>query len=929
MLEPDKRLVLRNPIARLESGSADINTILTTNFRKEDIRKLYRLCDYYYGFTILGTAIDKMAEFPLANIYIVAKTRQTRDKVSRMLGKIRLMEKLKCSNVNLMRHGISVVSVMQPSSKMITCKHCDHSYLLEDLIDSDGNPQYRYDDGKFYFNCNHPDCTHKGESEFASSDKRSGQADKLRLINREVYYITILENEITGDREYYYQIPPGTKSLIKKKNHFALCTTPDIFLKAADSATAKKVKLDTARTFVFEMGPAKIDGMPIPPMARSVMTMLRRGKFDRANMKIADDMMIPMRMLFTVDRAGNNRVPNQNSGMLNLAQNATKLREEINKWLADNSYMPIVPMEVGSKDFWGDGKMLVLDPLLTSTTKDALAEIGVAIEFIYGGATWSRQNVSAIVLENTIWNMAMRTQELLDYISEQIQESIGKDEEIGIYIKPPRIVEGLSEMSFLKAGMDDGDITKHTYYGRMGIDYDAENEMGDEELEGIKENIIEKAKMQVEAEIAASEMKLEFGKKQADVQRREQLKDQLALAAVKADDMASSIKLQKEMLYENARVQKMLTDDQFEKQKSVMDENELRELRMMKANIANNIKMMREQMHVQTDSMKQQALAEREVQKELQSLDQQEQEDQYIQMANQGLTEEDQQAMASMSEEEQRGYLINLGMKVEMDQFYENLPDEEKESLSQMPEEEKYQQLQSMMSAAQEEESLNQPTDEKSQDKMIEKKTEEEDIYQIAMAIRNATTPEEVEKLKYELMQEDATKYSKVMNLLQELEVQYQTEGIMKAKPGDEMSLITMVRDKMPEIADKVTQRVREQLILMHQAKLYAGQLYRLKDKPDKQAEALEAIAENAPDFFKAQIVSFYKAMLEDEVTEYYLSRGIAKKREKLAQYYDLAMQEMAAKLKGMPEEDRKQYLEMLKQEDTEAYNKVLAIIGG
>jgi len=912
-------------------GATSVSQLLQYKVEKNDIQKIYRLCEYFYTFTIVGTAIDKLAEFPLSGIYVVASKSETRQKINKLLRKMEVHQKIKSSNINGLKLGISVVSVMSPSQKIITCKSCGQAYQLSDLAEN-GIPQYKYERGKFKYKCSNPDCDSFNVLRvFIATDKRNGKGDKLKISVRSPYQIVNVTNEITGEKQWYYQIPPTTKKLIQQKNHFILCTTPEMFLKAGISSKAMKILLDEKSTFVFETNENYIHGMPIPPMARALRTLIRREKFHKANSVIAEEMLVPLRMMFPIDRSGGTQMPSTQSRVLSISSHSQKVRSEIEKWRKDKSYIPVLPIEVGSKDFWGNGKMLALEPLLDMTTKDLLAEIGIPIEFIYGGATWSRQNVSAIVLENTIANMATRSQQLLDHVSEKLQEVIGADEKISIHIKTPRIVEGLAEMTFLKDAKDKREITEHTYFGKLGIDADAQKEMLPEEDSTVRDRLIDEVKRNTEAEIEGARMKLNFRKEEAGIERNESLKDSIAMGAIKADEMAAEIAAKKKMLQVDVSAQEYMAGLDMENQKSLLSDQEESQIRAMDKNIKDNIKMMVAQMKVTTEGMKEQARAEQEIQQEMGEKEQESAENNYIQMAISAMSPDEQKLLDGMSEDQQRAHLLEKGQKVEMDQFYEALSEPQKEEFENISEEEKYSHISQMMQLEQESRALEQnnpaaANKQKEMDKEEEK--EENDIAGIGESMMSMQNPAERQTFEAELMNEDATKYGKVKNYIKQRNMDIYVTRIMSAKPGQEDSIITAMMDNNPSISSEVLEIVKAQIAMQEQAKLYAYKLYRLKNSPEEQQKVIQSLTKNAPGIFRAQVISFYEQYLQQGITDVHLKAASIKSREKIAEFKTLMAEEVCGKLKLMDKEEREAHLKIYKTEDPGLYKTLLVKLG-
>ena len=413
--------------------------------KSEDLMKMYNMADYYTSFSILGTALEKISQFMISNIYVTVENIKNKQTAERILRKIKLKQQMQKGILKFLQHGLAAISPNMKISKVITCKKCKKSYEIRDLIEY-GNPLYKLKKDKYYFKCTNPDCEdHGAEAEFSSMDKVGRNPSDLNIAIWDPRHLDAIENEITGADHWFFKIPPAMKQYIAKNNPYIIAHTRQIYIEAAQKN--KQVEVNENFTFILKSPGPTIMGKPIPPTMRAMRSAILVDNYLNANNTISKSRMVPLRMLFSKTMR-DTPIHIDNKG----GEFKEYIKKELDEWKVNPDYIPYVPIELGFKDFFGDGKLYTTEDLMKAGVSDMLAQIGTPIEIIYGGATWSRQNTSAIILENTFKVIAEVCQEPLDLISERINrvEKI----KCRVRIKSPRIVDSLQELNLLKEGKD-------------------------------------------------------------------------------------------------------------------------------------------------------------------------------------------------------------------------------------------------------------------------------------------------------------------------------------------------------------------------------------------------------------------------------------------------------------------------------------------
>jgi len=100
---------------------------------------------------------------------------------------------------------------------------------------------------------------------------------------------------------------------------------------------------------------------------------------------------------------------------LNLGQWRANVEEQILKWRRDPNHLGVFPVPIGYQSLGGDAKMLMLTPELQYLEESIINSLGVPVEFIKGGSTWTSSSVSLRIVENHFLTYRESITEFLNY----------------------------------------------------------------------------------------------------------------------------------------------------------------------------------------------------------------------------------------------------------------------------------------------------------------------------------------------------------------------------------------------------------------------------------------------------------------------------------------------------------------------------------
>lgn len=899
----------RVSVGKKSSGVADFfnfdpDNVLVPNHAQA----YYKFVDYFFAYTIAGEAITKKAEFIVSGLKISSTSPEGEDYGEKLVRKLDIKNKFTRLAVSYFAYGLAALYPMPKIRKILECKKCKFRYPL-DKLEKNYKPLYTYGNGKYQYKCTNKECANRGQiQDFKLHEEEIDDISEYSLAVWSPHQLTCIYNSVADKKLWMYECDNEMRKLLSERDHFTICSTPESFITSIEKGN--KVRIDSDRLYILEYPNLTIKGIPIPPMVCAFQDLYQRQMYQKANRKIAEDILVPLRMLFPVWKGESGARPILNTQ--NMETWAKETRSEINKWRDDKSHVPIMPVEIGTKNIWGEGKLLVLNDNLKANLQDILADIGIPLEFIYGGATWSRQNVSSITLENVLRALSNKLSDPLGFIESKINKMLSKDQQVKIRLDVPRLVDPMTEVSMLYQMEANRKYSTRSFLGDLGKDYDEEMKRIRKEDADADERAERMATAQAKGILAAEKLNMGNEDERRSVQRREMLKDSLANRAIEKDQMMFNILMQEYQYKKQLEMQTKMLREQAKQEKKMMPLSLEAMRQQIGINEESQARMAKYMQKLQTLGIKQQIKAQHNAQRELEEAEQKRQEMQMQREAIEMMNDDEREALGLLPEPYKSQMIQSFIQRAKTRQTYESMPEDIKAQMQDMTEEERMQAISEFDAQQQEEDQLQQAaeSDEALHREMMKKKMNESmsqaDMQQMAM-MYNKMSPEDKQNYRAELMQEDATIYAKVKGMADDMAISEYIVSLLNSDDKSSRDIWNVIASNHPELLDDVMKEYNAQMTYKQQALGYAVKLLESYGSPDHE-ELLKGI-KSTPIEFRQMIMGEYQKLIGGSDDDPMASPEF--------------VSQMANEIKNMDPEARIMTMEAMKSDAPLLYSKV------
>jgi len=500
-----RNIFRKNPI--LSSFSAYLPT---------NIKDIFKWCEFIVSnVPVAAAGIKKISETTVTNFkYNVGDdfnetNINLKDSWKKIIEEnLGMKSKLLEISYNLETYGNAFISVYKPFNRTLKCKTCKSiipinsaknltfkvTSTVNEKDNNNNGSNYDYstklrpDDNQSkdeliaYCFCNK--CKQITQHEII--DMQIKDVSKVNIILWNPHQIEIEYNPISGRTNYYYTIEDSVKKAITSNNRMFLETTPKEMIISV--LTNKKFKFNEKS--IYHARKHAISGVTtiwgIPKLVSAIPSVLTYMIYNKANEKIAMDYLVPLRTVFP-EANGQGEMYNFMSG----ASVAEKLKDIINKWKIDPSGIQVTPFPVGTQQILGDGKMLNLDQELSNKEVSIANALGVPIEFIKGGLSYTSQGPSLRLLENQMAKNQYDLNNIIMFVVNEVATLLNK-EHINISLLPFKIIDDLQEKATIVqlAAQGGGFISTGTLLELFNLDANAERRRTTEEQkEQIKEQL--------------------------------------------------------------------------------------------------------------------------------------------------------------------------------------------------------------------------------------------------------------------------------------------------------------------------------------------------------------------------------------------------------------------------------------------------------
>lgn len=461
---------------------------LSRHYFPKSVKTLFKYCRiFFYQNEFIHNVVNKLASYPITDfIYDQIHDETVRENYRELSDHyLKLKSFLVECGLDYFTYGNCIVSANMKFKRFLECPICQDSQPAE-------NRNYKWQQFEFVGQCDK--CNNTGVH-FKMIDRFLKNPKYFKLIRWAPENINIDYDELTGEMRYFYAMNEKTRKGILNGKREVIERVPELFIKAIKEN--KKIELDPKNLYHFKRPTlAEEDqgwGKPILLPAMKMlwyMQTLRRG-----NEAIVADHLIPMRSIFPSSQ-GNLDPFTQ----MNLGQWRSNVEDQLMKWRQDPNAVGIFPIPIGYQSLGGDARMLMVTPELKYLEESIINSLGVPIEFIKGGSTWTSSSVSLRIVENGFINYREQMEEFLNYfVVPKIKYFLGYPP-VKIRLKKFKMSDDLQAKELLMQLAQLGKLADSTLLEEFGIDPVEERKVRKSDGDFALELVMDQAKQQAEAQ---------------------------------------------------------------------------------------------------------------------------------------------------------------------------------------------------------------------------------------------------------------------------------------------------------------------------------------------------------------------------------------------------------------------------------------------
>jgi len=452
------------------------------SFSSRNLKQLFRWTEYlYYNSAQIYAGTRKFAEYPITELEYMSDSDKLTSLYRRLLEDIvGIKRNLIKASIDLQVYGNSFTSLHLPFKRYLKCSKCQFKQVAE-VIDYKYNPNT----ARFKHTCE--ECGHTGESVVV--DKLQISPEKINVVRWDPKLIQISYNSVTGESEYYLQIPSELKSKVMGGDKHLITTLPKPILETISKGELFKFNNDE----IFHMrsdAPAGVQsGWGYPPLVACMPLFYHASVLRKANESIALERIVPMRVMHPQAISGNA----DPILSLSMGKFMAEVEENVSKWRRDPNHIMMSPVAVGVSQVGGEGRALMVNAEIQQAEDNIIAAMGFPKEFVYGGLSYTGSSVTLRMLENQLESSVFQITQLLRWLTSKMGKFLGW-EHCQVGLGDFKMIDDVSQKQLVMQLFQMGMVSKTTVAEAHGIDIA-------EERDKIKQENLTDARFQKELEL--------------------------------------------------------------------------------------------------------------------------------------------------------------------------------------------------------------------------------------------------------------------------------------------------------------------------------------------------------------------------------------------------------------------------------------------
>jgi hypothetical protein len=458
-------------VPKAHAGAGFVNDVwrdLASYFTPTNMGDAFRLCEFLYlNFPTYRKGSERVVDYFLTSLKLSNGDENERKKFKLILEEdVRVMTVMREVGINFMCYGNALVSPHFPFLRNLKCRSCHSSTNVKRL---DGNFKMDWKTGDFHAFC--PKCNQTIAHQVVDYARMDPKG--IRLVSWDPKRVHVETNMITGDTQYWYDIPEFTKREVRMGNPFFLATMPKPFLDAIRGEKKFKFHPDA----IFHLREPRLAGLDlrgwgVPSVLTAFRNFFRLQILQRQDEKLMVDYITPLRMLSpkTFGMGEGNTIVN--SSMRNWMGNMDTM---IQRHRMDGANWNLIPFPVEYQAIGGEGQALSPKELIEHEEDRLLNARGVPPEFYRASLTLQAAPVALRLFERCWSSLVNGQNELLQWWSSSIAHYL-RSGEYKVELESVTIVDDIDSKIWRLQAMASELLSKETALSPMGIDSKEEYE---------------------------------------------------------------------------------------------------------------------------------------------------------------------------------------------------------------------------------------------------------------------------------------------------------------------------------------------------------------------------------------------------------------------------------------------------------------------
>lgn len=439
----------------------DIWGDLASQFTPTNMGDAFRLSEFLYlNFPTYRKGSERVVDYFLTSLKLSNGDEQERKKFKEILtDDVKMMTVLREAGLNYMCYGNSVMSPFFPFVRQMKCSSCGSARNVKKV----SGFKLDWTTGDFHAHC--PKCAQNMRHKVVDYAKLDPSG--IKLICWDPKRIHIEHNMITGESQYWYDIPEYIKQEVRSGNEFFLATLPKPFL----DAIRKNSRFLFSPEYIFHMKEPQLAGVDlrgwgVPSVLTAFRNFFRLQILHRQDEKLMVDYITPMRMLSPKTGGYTDGNTIVNASMTNWMGNMDSM---IQSHRMHGANWNLVPFPVEYQAIGGEGQQLAPKELIEMEEDRLLNARGVPPEFYRASLTLQAAPVALRLFERCWSSLVTGTGDIAQWWGNAIAHYL-RSGEYKIELESVTIVDDLDSKIWRLQAMASELLSKETALSPMGID---------------------------------------------------------------------------------------------------------------------------------------------------------------------------------------------------------------------------------------------------------------------------------------------------------------------------------------------------------------------------------------------------------------------------------------------------------------------------